>query len=195
MWAMLESLITRNGGSNYFWLTLLTLLTTFIHWPSDEDIPVLRPTKRLVCILYTSFWRWICNYDIANINLCYKDTGPTFHRHSWAHLSFTLSGKTAKPPCLQSQYCNFLDFDNDVARWARFHIYTCRDVTDCGSTSKEEPEISAMPDTLRRRRVTQTINLELDKEKRRYSLEFQFPDQRVDVGCGWVPCGAMWIKN
>lgn len=45
-------------------------------------------------------------------------------------------------------------------------------MTDCGSTSKEEPEISAMPDTLRRRRVTQTINLELDKEKRRYSLEF-----------------------
>lgn len=68
-------------------------------------------------------------------------------------------------------------------------------MTDYGSTSKEEPEISAMPDTLRRRRVTQTINLELDKEKRRYSLEFQFPDQIVDVGCGWVPCGAMWIKN
>lgn len=36
------------------------------------------------------------------------DTRPTFHTHRWVHLSFTRNVKTAKPPCLQSQHCNFL---------------------------------------------------------------------------------------
>lgn len=43
------------------------------------------------------------------------DTRPTFHTHRWVHLSSTRNVKTAKPPCLQCQYCKFSNVGWEIA--------------------------------------------------------------------------------
>jgi hypothetical protein len=54
--------------------------------------------------------REFCDRRTQTNTVCYFDTGPTFHRHRWTHLSFTQVVKIANHVWRESYNHNFFSF-------------------------------------------------------------------------------------